>query len=1416
MAKTQYLQCIIYLTDPDLVDQYQQNPPGERHWVGGGDPQYAIIRAPYGPGPPPGGAAVEFAAPLQEVDEPFVAPCLRSNWFTPDNDFPRDVATFTRGGFWSKIFGTSTRFYWHHFFMYAPPPDPVPNPGVDRDLIPQRRWVDGFFAFEASSQGTEVTPSLFTSMTRGAARTVDGIGFAQRGLANIRNRRLTDYTGGGTSTEHQSWERLYIRLQKAPASSTPWWRSHATVSPNAGIRLDITPDGRIAISNVDNVGTATLLGTTDALTIGAWVKVDLLLRYNNAASGGDGGFSVYLNGQQAFSVTVPSASGGIGQAQTYHASTDLGSATGAGNRLELDVAFWMNAAPPPNLNSIDWLNGSRAVLVRPSGFAAGHGTWAGDWRLLETNPTQYAEDLLSSSTTDDPLLVTTDAATALAALPGTMGVVAFVVHLYGTKGTAGGAGDGQLGYKIGADAPVLATVAQGITNLNWNSVMYRPAGLDVPVPLDTLELHHVRASHSQQSKVQQLMATAEVIGVWGPEDLQPGLPATPATPRFSGIHNSPYPRSPWAQSETPPFSPVMIFGGTYVGTGTFQDLSFTVPIHFLWIRRVGGTENRTVWWSSRLAAGQDTHKRPFADLQVERLIDPDFVGTGNDVGARSLVRVTGDHNASNATGVTYAYVAFGDPGMRFMLAEAFAHYNTVLPASYQMIDPAFTPEAGFVLDERAGTDAAARLMFKGLGNAVASATLISSGAQQNTALQFAAGTLLADSGLFSGVDLFATLALWRRADGNNDPGQANVLGLATYVGNGGTRTISFTPPATKYPLWALVVPFNAQAWFKDHAHTGGNATSIGGAQATGYITSGAINQITVGANLNASGITYDVLVFWGGDTGGVDGFSLPGEFMPVEPTSPIGGPNGPYGPEPGEIEEPGGEEPGEPNPGGGGGPDDINTELATSCVPFTQRIVNLALTRIGVSTRITDLATEDTQHADMARMVLSGAIQTTLRDFPWPFATKYVTLTLVTGSLTTPANADWRYAYRRPADCIFERRIVVDREGAVDPKGPPLRLGHDATGDLIFTNEANAVLEYTARPDCSPGLGDPLFRDALAWRLAADLAPALTRVADKAVHAQQEYDKAIAKAVQVIQLGNPGLRVPATADPDAACQSTKRALVNRAFLRIGVQSVAHLDDEQSREVEAVTAIYEEELQAVLRDHPWAFATQYAESLALVRGPAGAGWTVQTWSASQPYVPGDVVDLAGTVYACRLGHTNQSPPNATYWSTEPAPAANADWTYAYRVPADAVLVRRIATPGVGRRHDPAPLRFRIGQDATGRLLLTDQPQPIIEYTARLACVIGLGDAIFRDALAWRLAACLAPSLAQVDPMIVEQRGRGPEFQPPEREAFRAQLRQRVAEKAWAMYRQVLATAGRGDANEQQPTRHGDADWILGRE
>lgn len=51
------------------------------------------------------------------------------------------------------------------------------------------------------------------------------------------------------------------------------------------------------------------------------------------------------------------------------------------------------------------------------------------------------------------------------------------------------------------------------------------------------------------------------------------------------------------------------------------------------------------------------------------------------------------------------------------------------------------------------------------------------------------------------------------------------------------------------------------------------------------------------------------------------------------------------------------------------------------------------------------------------------------------------------------------------------------------------------------------------------------------------------------------------------------------------------------------------------------------------------------------GADGASGATAAWSAATAYTAGMIATLAGVSYVCVLGHTNQTPPNVTYWTAQ---------------------------------------------------------------------------------------------------------------------------------------------------------------------
>ncbi len=174
------------------------------------------------------------------------------------------------------------------------------------------------------------------------------------------------------------------------------------------------------------------------------------------------------------------------------------------------------------------------------------------------------------------------------------------------------------------------------------------------------------------------------------------------------------------------------------------------------------------------------------------------------------------------------------------------------------------------------------------------------------------------------------------------------------------------------------------------------------------------------------------------------------------------------------------------------------------------QIVNKALQRIGVDRPIASLS-EASKAAQFANACFADERDFVLRDFPWPFATGFKSLALVSPE-ETAFNARWFYAYRYPSGAVFVRNIV--RAAFPDPDPPPFVVASDDQGRLILTNEAGPVtVEYTIRIT-DAGQFDPVFSSMLAWKIGAVMAPSLSRIekAAESCMAMYRVEKTMAEA----------------------------------------------------------------------------------------------------------------------------------------------------------------------------------------------------------------------------------------------------------------------------------------------------------------
>lgn len=140
-------------------------------------------------------------------------------------------------------------------------------------------------------------------------------------------------------------------------------------------------------------------------------------------------------------------------------------------------------------------------------------------------------------------------------------------------------------------------------------------------------------------------------------------------------------------------------------------------------------------------------------------------------------------------------------------------------------------------------------------------------------------------------------------------------------------------------------------------------------------------------------------------------------------------------------------------------------------------------------------------------------------------------------------------------------------------------------------------------------------------------------------------------------------------------------ICNMALSHIGARSAISDFQEASVEAQQCRLLYAPARDAVLREHPWNFATRRQALAEMNRDAVG-------------------------------------------------------WGYGYALPTDCLVARSLVTD----RPDLPPIPFEVLGDA----LYTDQEQAVLTYTSRVI-EVRLFDPMFVVALSWRLALDLVPSI-----------------------------------------------------------------------
>lgn len=150
-------------------------------------------------------------------------------------------------------------------------------------------------------------------------------------------------------------------------------------------------------------------------------------------------------------------------------------------------------------------------------------------------------------------------------------------------------------------------------------------------------------------------------------------------------------------------------------------------------------------------------------------------------------------------------------------------------------------------------------------------------------------------------------------------------------------------------------------------------------------------------------------------------------------------------------------------------------------------IANLALAHCGSGKQLSNLDTDSSDEASVCRQFFELSRDQVLRDYSWPFATKFRVVSLI----EEEPNDEWDFSYRIPTDCLKIRRVLSGQRRDTNDTRVPYKVAADDSGLLFYCDIEDAEIEYTMRQD-DPLFYPPDFTMALSYKIAFYIAPRVT------------------------------------------------------------------------------------------------------------------------------------------------------------------------------------------------------------------------------------------------------------------------------------------------------------------------------------
>jgi hypothetical protein len=729
--------------------------------------------------------------------------------------------------------------------------------------IPPRKFIGGFELTGISGEGGSNNDTIGSKLS---SRTGDGLGYPIRG-SNVPSYTVKALNEFAVLT-NSSWERFYVRVNALGTNDCGIWKGTNSAAPAAGAGIRISTTGAIQLVTINSGGADTLRATSSFnLTLGKWYLIDVLIKFPTAAAD-FGQARVFINHVLDMNYTDTS-SGSLDTVGT-HNSSRLGQYTVAETLWNIDLDDWMGADIPniggvESLDSVDWLMGTHIRASKVNSIVSAV-NWANG--SAETcNQIASPANVVTSTFVSTTALATIEAVTDLVDGQQYAGLVLGAASLYVGVCSAFpvGSANTRIGYKIAGGATVWTTRADG-TQISWKGVLYNPSGLFTPASVVPLSILKEKSNDVTSTQVFAMGVAVEYIGQWGIEDEPHALDISNTNTTY--LHNSRYLNTQYGTVLGRPTAPCYAIGGTYVGTGTTMHINLPAPAHFVWIRALTGTTENVQYFGASLGPHRGATERIIPNALTRAWID----STG-----QAKISITGQHVASNAIGVVYQYIIFCDPGMRFNYCGAYNAVTALANVNIPLFDTNFLPQCGFIQKEVIGSATTTDfLTHKGVGNGALDGQVVTGTARANWGA-FSAGNLNLRADNLLVIKNQYNFSLWRTTD--PDCGDIAVQ-ITSYVGDGlGFKVINLPLVTGRYPLFAMVIPQSGSlvTFMRDPSHTGVNSCNvIALTNSTTAIIGGGIDQLFVGAALDANLVKYEVFVIMGDSAGWSNGiFYLP-------------------------------------------------------------------------------------------------------------------------------------------------------------------------------------------------------------------------------------------------------------------------------------------------------------------------------------------------------------------------------------------------------------------------------------------------------------------------------------------------------------------------------------------------------------